>query len=104
MDRVNIDNVSPYFEEVSVELVNEAHSYGMKVIPWTVNYEEDMKKLYDMGVDGIITDRPWVLRAFLEANGERVRDIKKLDLPYHLEPDHKSFIEEKIENSMDTAY
>lgn len=68
----------------------------MKVITWTVNYEEDMKKLYDMGVDGIITDRPWVLRAFLEANRERVRDIKKLDLPYHLEPDHKSITEEKL--------
>ncbi|GHM99617.1 glycerophosphoryl diester phosphodiesterase [Cytophagales bacterium WSM2-2] len=30
----------------------------MRVIPWTVNNESDMKELKEMGVDGIITDYP----------------------------------------------
>ncbi len=34
------------------------HAEGMRVIPWTVNTKEDMKKLMAMGVDGIITDYP----------------------------------------------
>jgi glycerophosphoryl diester phosphodiesterase len=31
---------------------------GMKIIPWTVNDTEQMKKLVQLGVDGIITDYP----------------------------------------------
>lgn len=34
------------------------HAKGIKVIPWTVNEVGDMKKLMEMGVDGIITDYP----------------------------------------------
>jgi glycerophosphoryl diester phosphodiesterase len=30
----------------------------MRVIPWTVNEENDMKNIRDMGVDGFITDYP----------------------------------------------
>jgi glycerophosphoryl diester phosphodiesterase len=30
----------------------------MKIIPWTVNETEQMKKLVRFGVDGIITDYP----------------------------------------------
>ena len=35
-----------------------AKSQKMKVIPWTVNDTMDMKRMIDMGVDGIITDYP----------------------------------------------
>jgi glycerophosphoryl diester phosphodiesterase len=34
------------------------HSKNIKVIPWTVNNIDDMKKMIYMGVDGIITDYP----------------------------------------------
>ncbi len=40
------------------EMLAEAHSLGIVVIPWTVNNPEMMRKLLDMGVDGIISDRP----------------------------------------------
>ena len=39
-------------------LLAEARSLGLLVIPWTVNEPATMVKLLDMGVDGIISDRP----------------------------------------------
>ncbi len=39
-------------------ILAETHSLGVIVIPWTVNDPAMMAKLLDMGVDGIISDRP----------------------------------------------
>ena len=49
---------SPYFLFLNKEVVDMFHAKGIKVIPWTVNEVGDMKKLIEMGVDGIITDYP----------------------------------------------
>ena len=49
---------SPYFHALTVEIVETLQAKGMKVIPWTVNRTEQMEKLLEMGVDGIITDYP----------------------------------------------
>jgi glycerophosphoryl diester phosphodiesterase len=49
---------SPYFPQLTAEIVSALHQKGMKVVPWTVNTPEQMNKLLDMGVDGIITDFP----------------------------------------------
>lgn len=49
---------SPHYSVVTPELVKECHTRGIKIIPWTVNSIEEMKKLRDMKVDGIITDYP----------------------------------------------
>jgi len=49
---------SPDFHLVNEELISFAKGKGMKVIPWTVNDPAEMKKLINMGVDGIITDYP----------------------------------------------
>ncbi|MBS12052.1 MAG: glycerophosphodiester phosphodiesterase [Gemmatimonadetes bacterium] len=43
---------------VSPSFVRAAHDAGVEVHPWTVNDPEEMKRLIDMGVDGIITDYP----------------------------------------------
>jgi glycerophosphoryl diester phosphodiesterase len=59
---IKADVVSPYYEELTPELVKEAHAFGMTVVPWTIDREEDMRKVIDMGVDGLITDRPSVGR------------------------------------------
>jgi len=42
-------------------LVKACHEKSIKLIPWTVNEEEDMVRLLDLGVDGIITDYPDLL-------------------------------------------
>jgi glycerophosphoryl diester phosphodiesterase len=49
---------SPYFLALKPEIVQAMHTKGVKVIPWTVNATEQMLKLLEMGVDGIITDYP----------------------------------------------
>ena len=47
------------------QLLAEAKSLGLTVIPWTVNSPDMMTKLIDMGVDGIISDRPDLVKAEL---------------------------------------
>ena len=76
----------------------------MKVVPWTVNDREDMAMLYDMGVDGIITDRPWILRKVLEEKGAKLPPAREVNLPYHLETDHFEAEERKTESGRDAAY
>lgn len=49
---------SPSYTLVTAALVKECHKKGMKIIPWTVNTIEEMKRLKQLGVDGIITDYP----------------------------------------------
>jgi len=49
---------SPNYRYVTRDIVDEAHSRGMKVIPWTINNISDMRQQLEMGVDGIITDYP----------------------------------------------
>jgi glycerophosphoryl diester phosphodiesterase len=49
---------SPYFLLLTEPIVRDLHQRRMKVIPWTVNEAADMKRLIEMGVDGIITDYP----------------------------------------------
>ncbi|MEM1124489.1 MAG: glycerophosphodiester phosphodiesterase family protein [Bacteroidota bacterium] len=49
---------SPYFQLVTDTLVEQVHTIGMDLIPWTVNKVADMQRLKKLGVDGIITDYP----------------------------------------------
>lgn len=46
-------------------LVNTAHNHNMAVHYWTINDEEEMKRLIRLGCDGIITDYPEVLMKLL---------------------------------------
>lgn len=43
---------------VTERFVHAAHAHHMEVHPWTVNEIEDMRRLLDWGVDGLITDYP----------------------------------------------
>jgi glycerophosphoryl diester phosphodiesterase len=63
---------SMFWRNLSPELVAQAHSLGLKVLPWTVNDPADMRRLIDWGVDGIITDYPDRLRALLVEMGRPV--------------------------------
>jgi len=43
---------------VTPEFIARAHDAGIAVTVWVVNAEDDMRRLLDWGVDGLITDRP----------------------------------------------
>lgn len=51
---------------VTPRFVRAAHHLGIDVHVWTVNEVEDMRRMIDVGVDGIITDYPARLTALLE--------------------------------------
>jgi len=43
---------------VTPEFIARAHAAGVVVMVWTVNLPDDMRRLLEWGVDGLITDRP----------------------------------------------
>jgi glycerophosphoryl diester phosphodiesterase len=69
---------SPNYRDLHARVVEEAHALGLGVIPWTVNEARDMERMIALRVDGIITDRPDLLRAVLEAKGIAVPSPMKL--------------------------
>jgi glycerophosphoryl diester phosphodiesterase len=50
---------------VTRRFIDRAHAADKQVHVWTVNEATDMRRLLDLGVDGIVTDRPDVLNAVL---------------------------------------
>jgi glycerophosphoryl diester phosphodiesterase len=49
--------------------VTAAHAAGYAVHPWTINDRDEMERLCDLGVDGIISDVPTLLAEVLEERG-----------------------------------
>jgi glycerophosphoryl diester phosphodiesterase len=60
--------VSPHLSLAKREMVQQAHDEGMDVVPWTANTERQWDALMEVGVDGIITDDPAALIAYLGAH------------------------------------
>jgi glycerophosphoryl diester phosphodiesterase len=51
---------------VNPALLRAAHAAGLPLYAWTVNRPQDMKRLLDMGVDGMVTDELATLKAILQ--------------------------------------
>lgn len=58
---------APYWRDLTTSELDTAHKLGLKVIVWTVNKEADMRRMIEMGVDGITTDYPAVARRLADA-------------------------------------
>lgn len=62
---------SSFWRELDAAKVKEAHSLGLKVLAWTVNDRQTMGQMLDLGVDGLVTDRPDIAAALLKERGIR---------------------------------
>lgn len=54
---------------VTPGFIRRAHAQGRHVHVWTINDSHEMKRLIDLGVDGLVTDRPEVLKPILMSRG-----------------------------------
>lgn len=61
----------------SERVIARAHELGIRVVVWTVDDPATMRTLLDMGVDGIITDRPDVLRDVLIERGQWTPPVRR---------------------------
>jgi glycerophosphoryl diester phosphodiesterase len=57
---------------VDHRFLRAAHDRSLKVHVWTVDEPAEMHRLLDLGVDGLMTDRPTVLRQVMEERGQWV--------------------------------
>jgi glycerophosphoryl diester phosphodiesterase len=60
---------SPFFNDLDLASFKQAKELGLLVVPWTVNDEPTMRRLVQMGVDGLISDYPDRLRKVLSELG-----------------------------------
>jgi glycerophosphoryl diester phosphodiesterase len=62
---LGFDAISPSHTILTPAMVAEAHEAGLRVLPYTVDSEPMMRHLVTIGVDGLITNRPDLLRGVL---------------------------------------
>ncbi|HEY5110732.1 MAG TPA: glycerophosphodiester phosphodiesterase [Acidimicrobiales bacterium] len=56
-------------EVVTASFIEAAHEADMAVHVWTINDVEEMARLLNLGVDGLVSDRPTPLAALLKERG-----------------------------------
>jgi glycerophosphoryl diester phosphodiesterase len=50
--------VHPFVDDVNQSFIEKCHTSGWRVHVWTVNQADQIKRLFDWGIDGIFTDDP----------------------------------------------
>jgi glycerophosphoryl diester phosphodiesterase len=64
--RLQPSSLHPHFSSVTTGYLKKAQAKGRLVLAYTVNQPEDMRHLFAMGIDGIITDDPLTARRIRE--------------------------------------
>ena len=73
------DIISPLHSIVDDKFVSEAHDYAMKVIPWTVDTQEEVLRLKAIGIDEIITNIPDSVQSWLAMDGNKTKYMKAVE-------------------------
>jgi len=58
----NADVLFPRYVYVDQEMVREVHKQNLTIYPWTIDDLNEIRPFIKMGVDGIVTNKPDVLR------------------------------------------
>ena len=64
--RLKVDFLSVEQKRLDRAFILQAHRRGQQVYAWTVNTAEDMQRLLDLGIDGVITDQSALARKTLD--------------------------------------
>lgn len=59
---LNVSAINPIFQDTTETLVGFAHNRDWKVFVWAVNTQQEFMRAVELGVDGIITDEPELLK------------------------------------------
>ena len=65
------DQINPYHRSIDAAYVAEVQRLGMECLTWTVDSDADIHRAIDLGVDGVITNRPDALERILAARPAR---------------------------------
>ncbi|MFW9878202.1 MAG: glycerophosphodiester phosphodiesterase, partial [Candidatus Thorarchaeota archaeon] len=60
--------INPFFRLVNRKFITKAHQNNIKIFPWTVNSESNIRKLIMLGIDGIITNEVHKVKKILNEN------------------------------------
>jgi glycerophosphoryl diester phosphodiesterase len=72
------DSLHPAYPNVHRKLVEKIHRNGHKVLVYKVNKPDDMRRLFELGVDGIMTDDPLTARHIIStSNLRRLKDLER---------------------------
>ncbi|HUN67933.1 MAG TPA: glycerophosphodiester phosphodiesterase [Burkholderiales bacterium] len=63
---------SPDFNVLDADALGQAHALGLQVIVWTVNEPAQIDAMIDLGVDGVISDRPDLVRDAMSRRGMKL--------------------------------
>ncbi|RJE90979.1 glycerophosphodiester phosphodiesterase [Paenibacillus sp. 1011MAR3C5] len=63
---VEVFSLHPHYPFVTESYMEIANAAGKAVYPWTVDREADLRNLIDLGVAGLITNKPGLLRTILD--------------------------------------
>lgn len=64
--RLQPSSLHPHYSSVTARYLQKAKAKGRQVLAYTVNQPEEMRRLFAMGIDGIITDDPLTARRIRE--------------------------------------
>lgn len=56
-EKRNVTITIPYHFALTQEIMDDFHKHSVKVYPWTVDEPEEMRRMLDMGADGMLTNR-----------------------------------------------